>query len=312
MNPRKIGIAPNQYSATLRNSARLRLIDGETHLSRRHGSQDRFKPHKCSWALASSRDFDGQVILVRLNQPLDPLVAPIFIAVDIYFTRATAFFNQNFMMDLPCSPAAERNKGPILERLIQTLPAQGHALEIASGTGQHITWFAAALSGWTWQPSDTTADGLAFIAARIAQSNLTNIRDPLLLDVLSPQWPEPGGQFETPRFDAIYCANMLHIARWATCAALMQGSARHLAPDGVLSTYGPYLEDGVPTSAGNIEFDASLRASNPAWGIRYRNDVEQEAARAGLHLSARHAMPANNLLLEWSINYRNGDSRVCS
>ena len=93
---------------------------------------------------------------------------------------------------------------------------------------------------------------------------------------------------------------MLHIAPWLTCAALMRGSARHLAPGGALITYGPYLEDGVPTSAGNLAFDQSLRAQDPAWGIRRREDVQQEATRAGLQLSARHAMPANNLLLVWT------------
>jgi hypothetical protein len=80
----------------------------------------------------------------------------------------------------------------------------------------------------------------------------------------------------------------------------MRGSARHLAPGGMLITYGPYLEDQVPTSAGNLEFDRSLRQRDPAWGLRRRADVELEAGRAGLHLSARYAMPANNLLLVWT------------
>jgi hypothetical protein len=106
-------------------------------------------------------------------------------------------------------------------------------------------------------------------------------------------------RFGTPCFDLIFCANMLHIAPWATCAALMRGSARHLAPDGALITYGPYLEDAVPTAPGNLAFNQSLRLQNPAWGIRRREDVEQEAGRAGLRLAARHAMPANNLLLVW-------------
>ena len=80
----------------------------------------------------------------------------------------------------------------------------------------------------------------------------------------------------------------------------MQGAARHLTPGGVLVTYGPYLEDGVPTSEGNLSFDQSLRMQDPAWGIRSREDVEQEAARVGLQLRARRAMPANNLLLVWA------------
>jgi hypothetical protein len=77
----------------------------------------------------------------------------------------------------------------------------------------------------------------------------------------------------------------------------MAGSARVLAPTGLLVTYGPYLEDQVPTSPGNLEFDRSLRERNPEWGIRRREAVEEEAHRAGLALQSRHAMPANNLLL---------------
>ena len=92
---------------------------------------------------------------------------------------------------------------------------------------------------------------------------------------------------------------MLHISPSAPCAALMQGSSRHLAEGGVLVTYGPYLEDEVATSHGNLEFDRGLRAENPAWGIRRREDVEAEAHKAGLALTRRFAMPANNLLLCW-------------
>jgi SAM-dependent methyltransferase len=193
------------------------------------------------------------------------------------------------------SPAADRNKQPILDLLRQLLPTQGSALEIASGTGQHVAWFAANLPHWSWQPSDAQTGGLDSIAARVAQLGLNNVRAPLLLDVMAAQWLP-----DEVKFDAIYCANMLHISPWATCAALMRGSARHLAPGGVLITYGPFLEDGIATSAGNLAFDQSLRARDPDWGIRRREDVEREAASAGLHLSVRHAMPANNLLLMWA------------
>ena len=193
------------------------------------------------------------------------------------------------------STAAERNKHPILDVLRQTLPAHGTALEIASGTGQHVAWFAAHLPQWSWQPSDTVANAFSSIVALVAQQGLANVRPPVLLDVTAPAWPVGSAPY-----DLVYCANMLHISPWATCAALMQGSARHLAADGVLATYGPYLEADVPTSDGNLAFDQSLRTRNPAWGIRRREDVEQVAADAGLRLAARHAMPANNLLLVWA------------
>ncbi len=193
------------------------------------------------------------------------------------------------------SPAADRNKQPILDVLREVLPDHGIALEIASGTGQHVAWFAASLPQWAWQPSDAVPAALDSISAWVAEQGLLNVRPPLVLDVMAPEWL-PGDVV----FDLVYCANMLHISPWTTCAALMQGSARHLAPGGLLVTYGPYLEDGLPTSEGNLGFDKSLRAQDPAWGIRRKEDVAQEAARAGLRLQARHAMPANNLLLVWA------------
>ena len=194
------------------------------------------------------------------------------------------------------SPAAERNQQPILQALQQLLPAQGVALEIASGTGQHVAFFAAQLRGWQWQPSDTDQQGFDSIAAWCACAGVHNVRAPVRLDVLAPQWPSEGAPFDSP-FDAVYCANMLHISPWTTCAALMQGTARHLAPQGQLITYGPYLEQGVPTSPGNQAFDQRLRQSHPAWGIRPLKDVEHQAKLAGLQLRQRIDMPANNLLL---------------
>ncbi len=197
--------------------------------------------------------------------------------------------------DLPFSPAAERNQHAILDTLRRVLPPQGHALEVASGTGQHAACFAHGLPGWLWQPTDFNADLLPAIAARVVQAGLANVRPPLRLDVLAPPWTGDG-----PTFDAIFCANMLHISPWATCAALMQLAARLLAPGGQLVVYGPFLEDGVPTSPGNLAFDHSLRTQDPAWGVRHLGDVTEQAHRVGLRLTQRHAMPANNLLLVWA------------
>ena len=168
------------------------------------------------------------------------------------------------------SPAADRNKQPILTVLRHVLPERGSALEIASGTGQHVAWFADGLPRWTWQPTDVQPAALRSIAARVAQHGLANVSVPLQLDVMAARWLP-----DDARFDAIVCANMLHIAPWATCAALMQGSARHLAAGGVLITYGPYLERDVPTSRGNLDFDADLRQRAASWGIRQIDDVVQ-------------------------------------
>jgi SAM-dependent methyltransferase len=201
-----------------------------------------------------------------------------------------------------CSPAAERNRQPLLEVLRRVLPPTGHALEIASGSGQHVAWFARHLPGWTWQPTDVDERALASIAAwcygdesALAQPDdaapLANVEPPRRLDVLEARWDVPR------RFDAIVCANMLHIAPWACCAALMRGAAHHLVPTGILVTYGPYFVEGEPAAAGNVAFDADLRARDPGWGVRWLHEVAAEAERAGLYLRGRVAMPANNLTL---------------
>lgn len=200
------------------------------------------------------------------------------------------------MTDLPHSPAADRNKQPILDVLRGVLPDRGSALEIASGTGQHAVWFAAAMPGWTWQPTDADADLLPVIDAWTRQAGLANVRAPRRLDVTAAEWPGDGAPF-SETFDAIFCANMIHIAPWAACVGLMRGAARYLGPGGLLLTYGPYLEDEVPTAPSNLAFDQSLRARDPAWGIRPLREVAAEAQRAGLVLRERHALPANNLLL---------------
>jgi hypothetical protein len=201
-----------------------------------------------------------------------------------------------------CSPSAERNKQPLADVLRQLLPAQGAALEIASGTGQHVVWFAQQLPLWTWQPSEVHRGALYNIEVRVAQAELDNVLDPIQLDVLAQPWLTDAAQEDDqshPQFDLIFCANMLHIAPWQACAALMHGSARYLAAGGVLVTYGPYFEHGVPPSPGNVEFDQSLHAHDASWGIRQREEVEQQAHLAGLRLIARHQMPTNNLTLVW-------------
>lgn len=190
------------------------------------------------------------------------------------------------------SPAAERNKQPILELLVRTLPARGVLLEIASGTGQHAVHFAAGLPGWTWHPSEANDAALASIGAWAADARLPNLRAACRLDVSADHWPG------APRpVDALYCANLLHIAPWAVCGGLMRGAARQLSPPGLLLTYGPYFVDGEPTAPSNLAFDAELRTRDPAWGLRRLEDVAAVAAAAGLRLRERVGMPANNLML---------------
>lgn len=191
------------------------------------------------------------------------------------------------------SPAAARNQGAILAALQHLLPVQGRLLEIAAGSGQHAVHCAAGLPGWVWQPSDPSATAIASIQALAQATPLPGLLPALQLDVLQQPWPLAAGT----HLDAIFCANMLHIAPWDCCAALMQGAAQWLAVGGQLITYGPYFVQGETAADSNTAFDADLRARNPAWGLRWLHAVQAEAAAAGLQLATQLAMPANNRLL---------------
>jgi len=167
------------------------------------------------------------------------------------------------------------------------LPQTGTVLEIASGSGQHIVHFARALPQLTWQPSDPDEDARRSIAAWVAAEKLPNVRAPLALDVRAHPWPLPG-------CNAIVCINMVHIAPWPSTEALFAG-ARDIPECRVLYLYGPYRVSGEHTAPGNERFDRSLRAQNPAWGVRNLDEVVATARAAGFELTGTWSMPANNL-----------------
>lgn len=189
-----------------------------------------------------------------------------------------------------CWPAPERNKGPILEVLKRVLPARGTLLELASGSGQHCVHFARGLPELTVQPSDVDPENLASIRAWVAEAALPNLRAPLTLDVRAADWG-------VGRVQAIFNANMIHIAPWECCVGMFDGVGRHLEPGGVFALYGPFRVGGAHTAESNASFDAGLRARDPRWGVRDLEAVTAEAERVGLRLTERVPMPANNFTL---------------
>ena len=187
------------------------------------------------------------------------------------------------------SPAAARNRQPILEVLRQVLPERARVLELASGSGEHALAFATAMPGWQWQPSDPTDEALASIAAWREAAALPNLSVPLRLDATDPDdWPQGP-------FDAVVAINLIHISPWAVAEALMARAGERLVPGGVLYLYGPYRRGGAHTSASNAAFDADLRRRDPRWGVRDLEAVASEAERHGLALQRVVEMPANNL-----------------
>ena len=192
-------------------------------------------------------------------------------------------------------PHVVRNRDPVLEVLRRILPPMGLVLEVASGSGEHLAYFAAKLPALIWQPTDPDPEALASIAAHRAAAALPNLLEPLNLDVTAQQWP-------MARADAVMCCNMIHISPWASTEGLLAGAARTLPLGGFLYLYGPYKIGGEHTAPSNRDFDLDLRARNPAWGIRDLDDVTAMAERHGLKLAETVPMPANNL----SVIFRRG------
>jgi hypothetical protein len=184
------------------------------------------------------------------------------------------------------APATARNRQPILAVLERILPESGRVLEVASGTGEHAAWFATALPGLEWQPSDPDAEMRASIAAHT--TGLVNVPAPLDLDCARHPWP-------TVEADAVVCVNLAHVAPWAASIGLLGGSARLLDSGQVLYIYGPFTRGGRHTAASNAVFDAALRRHDPAWGVRDLDEIAQRAAGLELKLEEVVEMPSNNL-----------------
>ena len=205
------------------------------------------------------------------------------------------------------APATHRNREPILEVLARWLPEPARVLEIASGTGQHAVFFAERLPYLTWLPTDRDPESLPSITAWIAEAGrdrieagaAANVEPPRVLDAARPDWPDA-----VAPVDAVFNANMIHIAPWPVAEGLLAGAGRALREGGLLLLYGPFRVGGAHTSPSNAAFDESLRARDPSWGVRDLEIVVEIAAAAGLVHRETNELPANNKLLVFE---RRGD-----
>ncbi len=131
---------------------------------------------------------------------------------------------------------------------------------------------------------------------RYAPATLRN-RDPILgvlkkvIHSLDPKVLPNGGTV----LEVGISINMIHISPWESCLGLMAGVGRILPTCGILYLYGPFRCQGEHTAPSNAQFDATLRAENPAWGVRDLEEVVEVAAQEGLRLQEVIPMPANNL-----------------
>jgi SAM-dependent methyltransferase len=191
-------------------------------------------------------------------------------------------------------PAPERNKAPILDVLREVLTEPTRLLEVASGTGQHAVHLAAALPHIQWHPSDLSDASLHSIQAYREEAGLANFHAPRRLNTTA--WPEDLGVL-----DAVFCANMIHIAPFAAAEGLISGAGQSLRPGGQLILYGPYRFDGVFTAPSNEAFDRSLKSRDPSWGVRDLGDIAKLASEAGFGQPQVRALPANNHMITFGL-----------
>jgi SAM-dependent methyltransferase len=192
-------------------------------------------------------------------------------------------------------PATERNRHAILEVLQSFFPKTGTCLEIASGSGEHLTHFAQNLTGVTFQPSDLEADCLDSIQAWADHLGLSNVRPPRRLDTTQADW-------DMAKQDVILCINMIHISPWEATLGLMQKAGDLLNQGGFLYLYGPYRRFGAHTAPSNESFNAFLKEKDPRFGVRDLEEVEALATENGLTRTQLVEMPANNFSVVFQRN----------
>lgn len=198
-------------------------------------------------------------------------------------------------------PAAECNKQPILDTLLDTIIPSStpvSILEIGSGSGQHIVHFAAYFPLATFQPSDIDPINLKSIKDYIKEYEVNaftkNVLPPISIDILSP------ATINNQSFDFIYCCNLIHITPIECTQGLFQLAERVLKPEGSLITYGPYgLADGRLTPESNRRFHAHLQRQDSRWGVRGIDELEKIANNYHMELKQTFDMPENNKVLWW-------------
>lgn len=192
------------------------------------------------------------------------------------------------------APSAARNVEAIVALARDMAPQKGRALEIASGTGQHVVELAAALPGLQWQPSDVDAARRVSIDAHVADAELENVAPAIELDATAPGWGAGhGGQ------DFVILANLLHLISQDEARVLIREAALALAPGGILMVYGPFMRDDALVSDGDKAFHASLTAQDPDIGYKSDFDVLDWGQTEWLDYLDMVEMPANNLSILW-------------
>ena len=188
----------------------------------------------------------------------------------------------------------ERNKEPISKALFPYLgKITGDALEIGSGTGQHLSYLAKNFPHIIWHGTDIDEVHCKSIDAW-AKFNSLNLPHALALDAAS-DWSSVLKEYDS--FNVIISMNVIHISPISTLEGIFLNSARFIKNDGILVFYGPFKKGNKHTGEGNKIFDQRLRSENSTWGVRCISTLERLAADNKFDSPEVIEMPANNYLL---------------
>jgi len=190
------------------------------------------------------------------------------------------------------APSALRNRDAITTAIKPFMPGSGTALEIASGTGEHVIRYAKEFPDIIWQPSDIENDRLESIAAWSSEIGLINILAPVFLDAAQAGWPQTHANL-----DVIILSNLLHLIRDAEALTIISEASRALAPNGVFLIYGPFRRGDNFASASDKNFHERLRNTSAEIGYKSFQFIQTAVTRAGLTNIDAVEMPSNNLLL---------------
>lgn len=190
------------------------------------------------------------------------------------------------------SPSTGRNKDVVRETYLRHMPVSGRVLEIASGTGEHGAHITALAPDLTWIYSDIDPVSRASQQAWRAAAGHDRLQGPRTIDTTQSNW----GEVEAlAPLDAMFCANMIHIAPFEAAEGLIAGAGRLLRRGGRLMLYGPFARNGE-IAPSNTRFSEDLQRRDPGWGVR---DLDRQilplAKAAELALVTTVDMPANNL-----------------
>lgn len=188
------------------------------------------------------------------------------------------------------SPAADKNKSPILSVLSNYLRDADRVFEIGSGSGQHAIYMAASLPTIGWQPSDC-ASVLPLLTKNIETYGTPNLSLPWEFNLanLAP--------LEKNEVDCVYAANVMHIVSESLGENLIHWAGSALSQNGYMILYCPFTYDGQFTTQSNRDFDFWLKSRDPNSGVRSYEWVTELASAAKLSLVNDHGMPANNQCL---------------